>query len=206
MRISDWSSDVCSSDLYDDFIGVTYDDVHDDPDAALARIVERYRAIDRACEAVVIVGSDYTDIAGPTELTFNAHVAANLSAPVLLVVGGFERTPPESEQLAEMGIAEIAQSHATTIGVLANRCEPDQLDDVCEQLARLELPSWALPETPLLSAPILGDLMTALDGALLLGDERHLGREAEHMLVFAMSTEAVLERTRDGQLCRSEEH
>src|SRR3546814_19095681 len=70
-----------------------------------------------------------------------------------------------------MGIAEIAQSHATTIGVLANRCEPDQLDDVCEQLARLELPSWALPETPLLSAPILGDLMTALDGALLLGDE-----------------------------------
>src|SRR3546814_20258844 len=63
------------------------------------------------------------------------------------------------------------------IGVLANRCEPDQLDDVCEQLARLELPSWALPETPLLSAPIVGDVMTALDGALLLGDERHLGRE-----------------------------
>src|SRR3546814_12229309 len=101
MRISDWSSDVCSSDL----------------------------------------------IAGPTELTFNAHVAANLSAPVLLVVSGFERTPPEIEQLAEMGIAEIAQSHATTTGVLANRCEPDQLDDVCEQLARLELPSWARPET-----------------------------------------------------------
>src|SRR3546814_4629460 len=87
------------------------------------------------------------------------------------------------------------------IGVLANRCEPDQLDDVCEQLARLELPSWALPETPLLSAPIVGDVMTALDGALLLGDERHLGREAEHMLVFAMSTEHVLERLRDGQLC-----
>src|SRR3546814_13064237 len=43
--------------------------------------------------------------------------------------------------------------------------------------------------------------MTALDGALLLGDERHLGREAEHMLVFAMSTEHVLERLRDGQLC-----
>src|SRR3546814_13679631 len=100
-----------------------------------------------------------------------------------------------------MGIAEIAQSHATTIGVLANRCEPDQLDDVCEQLARLELPSWALPETPLLSAPILGDLMTALDGALLLGDERHLGRAAEHMLVFAISTENVLERLRDVQLC-----
>src|SRR3546814_17614408 len=63
------------------------------------------------------------------------------------------------------------------------------------------MPRWARQETPLLEVPIRGDLMTALDGALLLGDERHLGREAEHMLVFAMSTEHVLERLRDGQLC-----
>ena len=60
---------------------------------------------------------------------------------------------------------------------------------------------WALPEIPLLSAPIVGDLMTALDGELLLGDESLLGREAEHMLVGGMNTEHVLERLRDGQLC-----
>ena len=64
----DLAHDVC--------IGVTYDDVHADPDAALAAIVDRYRAVDRACEAVVIVGCDYTDVAGPTELSFNARVAA----------------------------------------------------------------------------------------------------------------------------------
>ena len=57
------------------------------------------------------------------------------------------------------------------------------------------------PEIPLLSAPIVGDLMTALDGKLLLGDEFLLGREAEHMLVGGMNTEHVLERLRDGQLC-----
>ena len=59
---------------------------------------------------------------------------------------------------------------------------------------------WALPEIPLLSALIVGDLMTALDGKLLLGDEFLLGREAEHMLVGGMNTEHVLERLRDG-LC-----
>src|SRR5690606_40250772 len=102
---------------YERCVGVTYDDVHADPEAALATIVDRDRALARSCEAVVVVGSDYTDIAGPTELTFNARVAANLGAPVLLVVNGFERTPEQVEQLAEIAIAEIRQSHATTVGV-----------------------------------------------------------------------------------------
>jgi len=186
---------------YDQCVGVTYEEVHADPEAALAVIVDRYRAIERSCEAIVIVGSDYTDIAGPTELTFNARIAANLGSPVLLVVSGFGRTPAEVEQLADIAIAEIAQSHASTIGVLANRCDREQLVAVNDRLGALGLPTWALPEIPLLSAPIVADLMAALDGELLLGDEAMLGREAEHMLVCGMNTEHVLERLRDGQLC-----
>ena len=53
---------------YDECVGVTYDEVHDDPDAALSRIVDRFKAVERKCDAVVIVGSDYTDVATPTEL------------------------------------------------------------------------------------------------------------------------------------------
>ena len=186
---------------YAECVGVTYDDVHADPDAALATIVERYRAVERLCEVVVIVGTDYTDIAGPTELAFNARVAANLGAPVLLVVSAFRRTPADVAQLAEISIAEITQAHAATIGVLANRCDPSRLDEVRDHLAAFSLPTWALPETPLLSAPIVDDLMVALDGELVLGDEKMLGREAEHMLVCGMNAEHVLERLRDGQLC-----
>ena len=186
---------------YERCVGVTYDDVHADPEAALATIVDRYRALERSCEAVVVVGSDYTDIAGPTELTFNARVAANLGAPVLLVVNGFERTPEQVEQLAEIAIAEIRQSHATTVGVVANRCDPDRLDAVRQRLAGLELPVWALPEVPLLSAPSVRDLVRALDGELLVGDDEMLDREAEDALVCGMSTEHVLERLRDGQVC-----
>ena len=186
---------------YDDCIGVTYDDVHADPDAALAAIVDGYRAVDRSCEAVVIVGSDYTDVAGPTELTFNARVAANLGAPVLLVVSGLGRTPEEIEQVADIATAEITHSHASTIGIVANRCDPDRLDAVRDRLAALGVPVWALPEVPLLSAPVVGDLMAALDGELLIGDGELLGREAEDTLVCAMNAEHVLERLRDGQLC-----
>ena len=38
--------------------------------------------------AVVVVGSDYTDVGTPTEFSFNARIAANLGAPVLLVLEG----------------------------------------------------------------------------------------------------------------------
>ncbi|MEO5722797.1 MAG: phosphate acetyltransferase [Ilumatobacteraceae bacterium] len=186
---------------YDSCIGVTYEQVHIDPEAALATIVERYRAIERECDVVVIVGSDYTDIAGPTELTFNARIATNLGAPVLLVVSGFERTPDDIAQLVEIATAELAQEHAATVGVVANRCAPEQLEAVRHRLSGFGLAVWALPETPLLSAPLVADLMTALDGELLLGDEAMLRREAEHMLVCGMNVDHVLERLLDGQLC-----
>jgi phosphate acetyltransferase len=181
--------------------GVTYDEVHDDPDRALSTIVDRHREAARDCEVVVVVGSDYTDVAGPTELAYNARIATNLGAPVLLVVSAHERTPHDVAHLVEVAGAELRQAHATTIGVVANRCDPDALPAIEERLAQFELPTWALPEVPLLGAPLISDLMVALDGELLFGDEAMLRREAEEMLVCGMNAEHVLERLEDGQLC-----
>ncbi len=73
---------------YDEAIGVSYDEVHADPDLALATIVQRFKAVEERCDAVVIIGSDFTDVGSPTELGYNARIAANLGAPVLLVLGG----------------------------------------------------------------------------------------------------------------------
>ena len=181
--------------------GVTYDEVHADPDAALATIIDRFRTLANACDAVVIVGSDYTDVGSPTELTFNARVATNLGAPVLLVVSGRERAPDDVAQMIDIATTELAQVHAMTIGLVVNRCDPTQLDAVVREIAPSDLPTWALPEIPLLSAPLVADLLTALDGARLLGDPALLKREAEHMLVCGMSVEHILERLLDGQVC-----
>ena len=61
---------------YQDCVGVTYPRLHEDPDAAIADIVARYHALADRCDAMVIVGSDYTDVASPTELSVNARIAA----------------------------------------------------------------------------------------------------------------------------------
>lgn len=182
-------------------VGVTYDEVHADPNGALATIVERYQALVRSCDAVVIVGSDYTDVASPTELSFNGHVAANLAAPVVLVVRALGRTPEEVAEVVAIATTELEELHASVVGVVANRCDPDGLDAVRARLASLPVPAWAVPEAPLLAAPLLSDVMTALDGHLLFGDSAMLEREAEHMLVCGMNVEHILERLLDGQLC-----
>ena len=50
--------------------------------------MRRFKAVEERCDAVVIIGSDFTDVGSPTELGYNARIAANLGAPVLLVLGG----------------------------------------------------------------------------------------------------------------------
>ena len=95
---------------YEQAIGVTYEQVHADPDAAIGDIVMRFHEVARVCDAVVIVGSDYTDVASPSELRYNARIAANLGAPVVLVLRGSRRTPAQVADLAELCVAELTAS------------------------------------------------------------------------------------------------
>jgi len=181
---------------YEDCVGVTYEDVHEDQEAALATIVSRYHAMARQCDAVVIVGSDYTDVAGATELAFNARIAANLGSPVLLVVSGKERSAQEVRHVVDVALSELDAHHAQTIGVIANRCTADQIEVGRALLG--EAPAWALPEEPFLVAPTVSALMEAVGGRLAMGDPELLSREVLEVLIGAMSVEHLLPRLSDG--------
>lgn len=185
--------------VYEDCLGVSYHDVHQDPDAAIAQIVDRYHAVAERCDAVVIVGSDYTDVASPSELGTNARIAVNLGAPVLLTIKGFDRTPDEVAALAEVCLGELKAQRAHTAAIVANRCNPDQLDEVRQALARFDKPAWVLPEVPLLVSPSVEELMKAVKGSLVSGDEALLSREATSFMVAGMTAEHCLERLKEGQ-------
>ncbi|OBJ41560.1 phosphate acetyltransferase [Mycolicibacterium mucogenicum] len=182
---------------YDDCAGVTYQQLHDDPDAAIADIVDRYHRVADKCGAVVIVGSDYTDVASPSELSMNARIAVNLGAPVLLSVRAADRTPAEVAHVVELCLAELAAQHAHTAAVVANRCAPDELADVATALQRFTPKSYVLPEEPLLAAPTVAELRDAVQGTLISGDEELLTREVMGMMVAGMTAEHCLERLRD---------
>jgi phosphate acetyltransferase len=186
---------------YDDCVGVSYAQLHEDPDAALADIVDRFHRVAEQCDAVVVVGSDYTDVASPSELSVNARIAVNLGAQVVLAVRAKDRTPDEVAHVVELCLAEIAGQHAHTAAVVANRCDPEAMDAVAEALARVEpktLKSYVLPEEPMLVAPSVAELRDAVNGTLISGDDDLLSREATGLLVAGMTAEHVLERLHDG--------
>ncbi|MFV0405290.1 MAG: phosphate acetyltransferase [Propioniciclava sp.] len=176
--------------------GVTYAEVHADPEEALARILRRYAEIAAQNEAVVIVGSDYDDITVSTELSFNARIAANLNVPVALTVSAQDRTPQQVAQVAQGTIAELVHQHAKTISVIATRVPEDAEEPYAEAL-RAALPQQIvgiLPAHPLLTAPTFASQVEAVDGRLLFGRDEQIQRESRSVLVAAMTLPNVLRR------------
>src|SRR4029077_15618769 len=186
---------------YDDCVGVDYQRLHEDPDGAIADIVDRYHQVAEKCDAVLIVGSDYTDVASPSELSVNARIAVNLGAPVVLAGRAADRPPDDVAHVVELCLAELAGQHAHTAAVVANRCDPAELDAVAAALRRVEsdgLQCYVLPEEPLLVAPSVAELRDAVRGKVISGDEDLLTREALGVLVAGMTAEHVLERLTEG--------
>ena len=183
---------------YEQCVGVSYSQLHEDLDVAIADIVDRFHRVADRCDAVLIVGSDYPDVTSPSELSVNARIAVNLGAPVVLAVRAKDRTPDEVAHVVQLCLAELAAQHAHTVAVVANRCECSQLAAVAEALKKLTPQTYVLPEEPLLVAPSVADLRTAVDGTLIKGDEELLGREVMGVLVAGMTAEHVLERLTEG--------
>jgi phosphate acetyltransferase len=179
--------------------GVTYDDLHSDPERAMDVIVDRFHDIARAHDVVLVVGSDFTDVAAPTEFSVNAAVAANLGSRLLLVVPAQDRDPVEVATTAEMGVHAAREAHAHVTGVVANQVAPERLAETQQVVSeRVQVPVQALPETPLLRAPTVKDLLDACGGRLVHGDPAWLDRECMSILVGAMTMPHVLDRLIEG--------
>ncbi len=181
--------------------GVGYDAVHADPEAAMSTIVDRFHTVAQDHEAMLVIGSDYTDVTSPTEFSYNAIIAANLDAPMILVVTGAGRSPEQVRTAVEVVADEARAHHAAVLAVVANRVAPAQLAATLAVLARTSTgaaPAYAIPSDPILDSPTVRELMAAVDGALLYGDESLLDREALALVVAAMTMPNVLDRLLEG--------
>ena len=187
--------------------------------------MERYKAVEAQCDAVVIVGSDYTDVGSPAELGYNARIAANLGAPVLLVMSGRTgeaeklgsspaRTPEEIGQITALALAELAHGRAGLLAVIVNRADAERIEDVVGSVREVidharepehvasdgVVPVWAIPEDTFLVAPTMREVMAAIDGTLIKGDEELLSREVLGVVIAGMSMVNVLPRLSESSI------
>jgi phosphate acetyltransferase len=183
---------------YEECAGITYADLHRDGESALDTIVARYHEIAERADAVLVVGSDYTGLASPTEFAFNARVAANLGTPLLLVLNAHGKSPTELRTVADLAATEIRANLGSLFAIVANRADLDSREQLLEALVVYEVPVFVVPDEPLLDAPSVGDLMLACEGRLVNGEEALLTQEATGVVVAAMTLPNVLDRLFDG--------
>ncbi|MFC5380223.1 phosphate acetyltransferase [Aquipuribacter nitratireducens] len=191
-----------------DCVGVTYDEHHADPDATRPRIVAQFRRLTAEHDAVLVVGSDFTDVGAASELATNLDLAQDLAAPVVAVVTGRHsdgrREPGDVRAAADHALAQLRARHLPVVGLVANRCDPDALEAVRDEATAslreagmTEVPLAVVPELPLLAAPTLRQIADATGAHLVSGDEADLDRAAVDVMVAAMTLPHMLERLVD---------
>ncbi|MCL2483208.1 MAG: phosphate acetyltransferase [Propionibacteriaceae bacterium] len=125
---------------YDQGYGVTYAQIREDTDAAITTIIARFEEVKKSFDTIVVLGSDYSDVIGPVEFSLNAQIAANLNAPVILVVSGRGQTPVDLRHAIDFCLEEIARQSAFSLGVVAIGLDADRMDDYDRELVTVDLP------------------------------------------------------------------
>ncbi len=180
--------------------GVTYAAHNADPVAAMNTILEAFHEVASTHDTVLVVGSDFADVTATSEFATNARIAANLGAPMVIVVPGEGRDTDELTLATRLAIRAANAEHATVAGVVANQVDADHMASVERAFAEhpIGVPAAVVPEVPLLRAPTMQDLLEATNGRLIHGDATLLDRECLGLIVAAMTMPHVLDRLVDG--------
>ncbi len=180
--------------------GVTYHDVHTATGAAMERIVDRFHELAARVDSVLVVGTDFSDVSTQTEFVVNAEIAANLGAPMVLVVPTAGRATEDIVTAARLAAGSARSCHVAVSLLVANQVPEAIRGQVHEALlaARLGTDTVALPDVPLLRAPTIADLLVACDGRMVHGDPALLDRECLGLVVAAMTMPHVLDRLVEG--------
>ena len=176
--------------------GITYAEAQQlGPDELVARVVERFRALERECDAVLCVGSDFTDVSTATEFALNLRLAENLGAAVLAVVSGRGKSAAEVAAAVRFARDELAGAGATVVGVVANRVDPAAVAEIRDATG-----AYVIPYEPVLGEPTVAEVAAAVGARVLLGDAAQLDRDVHTIVVGAATLPAVLDRLTEGAL------
>jgi phosphate acetyltransferase len=168
----------------------------------IARIVERYREVERLCDSVVVIGSDFSAVAEgrdemPRELGFNARLATEFGSVLVPVISGEGRGAESLVAAARSAYHSFVDLDATVLAVIANRVSGPVRD---LPAAGLSVPFWAIPEVPAVGAPTVAEVAEALDATVVTGTAGALDRDVLDYVVGAAHVPAVLEHLTDGAL------
>ncbi|MFJ9806912.1 phosphate acetyltransferase [Streptomyces sp. NPDC101158] len=148
-------------------------------DELVSQLVERFHAVARDYEVVLVLGTDFAATQLPDELALNARLANEFGASVIPVVGG-KGQPAESVRAeARNAFRAYEVLGCDVLAMVVNRVSGEDRAVIAERLAaRLPVPCYVLPDEPALAAPTVAQITHALGASVVLGDGAGLARDA----------------------------
>ncbi|MEV4424521.1 phosphate acetyltransferase [Streptomyces sp. NPDC049602] len=148
-------------------------------DELVSRLVDRFHAVARDYEVVLVLGTDFAATQLPDELALNARLANEFGASVIPVVGG-KGQPAESVRAeARNAFRAYDGLGCDVLAMVVNRVAGEDRGPIAERLtARLPVPCYVLPDEPALAAPTVAQITHALGASVVLGDDAGLARDA----------------------------
>ncbi|MFM9593937.1 phosphate acetyltransferase [Streptomyces scabiei] len=151
-------------------------------DELVSALVDRFHAVARDFDVVLVLGTDFADTQFPDELSLNARLANEFGASVIPVVGGRGQTAESVAAETHNAFRAYDGLGCDVLAMVVNRVAPADRDDIAERLGDsrppLPVPCYVLPDEPALSAPTVAQITHALGGTVLLGDDSGLARDA----------------------------
>lgn len=169
----------------------------------LKLIMEKYKALEKECDIIVCVGSDFTGPVTPLEFDFDATVANNLGCSVLPVINGLDRNAAKLIDAAGSIIDSLQERGCDLFCLVINRVSPGILDSVSADVKRalpVDIPIYVLPELPVLSLPTVDEITSALEAERLSGHDESYTREVRDFKVAAMELPHYLDHVEEGSL------
>ncbi|OGH02748.1 MAG: phosphate acetyltransferase [Candidatus Lambdaproteobacteria bacterium RIFOXYD1_FULL_56_27] len=169
----------------------------------LEGILARYAELAAEADFVLCLGSDFEGVTKAFEYDFNAEIALNLSAPMLLVMKVRNKTHREVIDASKVAVESFESRGNEILGLFLNQCDNQEegscLEQLREQLGDKVEFVFALPDDPSLRQANVAEVAELLDAQVLFGFDQ-LTRQVGHYEVAGMQLRNFLPRLMENSL------
>jgi len=172
-------------------------------DELVKRIFARYKELERSCDFVLCEGTDFTGVSSAFELDFNAELASQIGAPILLVANAREKEPGEAVDFLRAAHQTFRSLGCSLAAAILNRVAPGEVASITAQLEERwssDVPVYVVPEHEALGRPTIATIARTLGAEVLHGEDEQLNREVLDYKVAAMQVAGFLEHLKEGCL------
>ena len=151
-------------------------------------IIEKFKRLEDKYDFTVIEGSDFSGEGIAFEFETNATIAKNLSAPVIIVITGQNKTTAQLITTSLTVFQSFKERELEVLSIIVNRVSPECVHDVRDQL-KAQLPTEiilaVIPDDVNLKSPTMREVMEHLQGELLFGEDQ-LSNRVDNFVTGAM--------------------